>query len=77
MQARTAPGNTDPDTLPEPGSLAFAGGWLTIADINHLCFLKGDPASGHLEERELQHRGGAAFREWAPSQGRAPEGRES
>jgi thiol-disulfide isomerase/thioredoxin len=54
METRTLFGDGNPATLHEPGGLAFASGWLYIADTNNHRILKGDPASGRLQELELR-----------------------
>ena len=54
MQTRTVLGDGNPTHLHEPGGLAPAGGSLYIADTNNHRILKGDPATGRLEELVLR-----------------------
>ncbi len=54
METRTVLGDGNPAHLHEPGGLALTGGRLYIADTNNHRILKGDPATGCLEELVLR-----------------------
>ncbi|HEY3174467.1 MAG TPA: thioredoxin-like domain-containing protein [Candidatus Polarisedimenticolia bacterium] len=50
METTTVFGDGTPETMHEPGGLAVAGGRVLIADTNNHRLLRGDPATGALEE---------------------------
>ncbi len=60
MRTRTVLGDGRPETMHEPGGLAMAGYRLMVADTNNHRLLRGDPATGALEEVPLAMRDPAA-----------------
>ncbi len=53
METRTVFGDGSRQTMHEPGGIAVVDGRVLIADTNNHRILKGDPASGTLEELPL------------------------
>jgi len=54
MATRTVFGTGDPAVMHEPGGLAVSGDLLLIADTNNHRILRGNPATGALEELPLR-----------------------
>jgi hypothetical protein len=56
METTTVLGDGIPETMHEPGGLAVAGDRVLIADTNNHRLLRGDPATGALQELPLLTR---------------------
>ncbi len=54
METRTVLGDGRPGTLHEPGGIAVDRGRVLVADTNNHRLLRGDPATGALEELPLR-----------------------